>query len=357
VSDFAQNEQTTLIVAGDLLDLSLASLGDALSDLVVLLQNLDSIRTLVWVVGNHDHHVWSMHCEEKNVLARLREGGADWPRTLRRSQEGALHRPTSPDGETLTIFQQALADAVSRPLDVKIAYPAFHLALPDRNSGPAPNAASVLFYFTHGHLFGGVSAALSQMLKDRLVGFPPERVAATVNLPIVELIYWLLGETGEGLGANGLMETIYTDLQKGVDSSARALISDFVDALLPDGIVDGIPDSWERGAVKRLGAYFLKRVLTDHDVSKSKDRYADTQTTRKAAERWVAQAAGLSAADPVHVVYGHTHVADEHEIHGTETRSYNLGGWLVEPNCPPPDTQLLCIEDSERGLCTTCEKV
>jgi len=97
--------------------------------------------------------------------------------------------------------------------------------------------------FRSRHLFGGIYTWLSQILQKRLVRFPPERVAATVNLSLIEFIYWLLGETGEGMGADGLVETIYTDLQKGNTSTARALISDLVGTLVDSVIVNKLVDA------------------------------------------------------------------------------------------------------------------
>jgi hypothetical protein len=115
-------------------------------------------------------------------------------------------------------------------------------ASPARASATA-NLKDVLFYVTHGHLFGGLYTWLSQILQKRLVRFPPERVAATVNLSLIEFIYWLLGETGEGMGADGLIETIYTDIQKGNTSTARAFISDLVGTLVDSAIVNKLVDA------------------------------------------------------------------------------------------------------------------
>ncbi len=58
-----------------------------------------------------------------------------------------------------------------------------------------------------------------------------------VNLSVIEFVYWLLGETGEGLGINGLVETIYTDLQKSDTSSSRALISEALGAMVGSGLI------------------------------------------------------------------------------------------------------------------------
>jgi UDP-2,3-diacylglucosamine pyrophosphatase LpxH len=345
VKKFAQGQEVTLIVAGDLLDLSLAYLGDALGDLGALLAQLPEINRLIWVVGNHDHHVWMLHCEEKYILKPLRAGGAGWMEDLRSADPGVtslsnfgpMYRPTDPAGETLTIFQKALADAAGHPLDILVAYPSFRLSLTDQRPGLPANLKDVLFYVTHGHLFGGIYTWLSQILQKRLVRFPPERVAATVNLSLIEFIYWLLGETGEGMGADGLVETIYTDLQKGNTSTARALISDLVGTLVDSVILNKLVDA------------LAERFLAKGGASSSGDRHADTSGTRAAMEKWCANL-DLVHLPRVAVVYGHTHVGDLHSIHSTGVSGYNLGSWLVEPGFSIPDNRVLGIDDGPPQL-------
>jgi hypothetical protein len=74
----------------------------------------------------------------------------------------------------------------------------------------------------------------------------------------------LLGETGEGMGADGLVETIYTDLQKGNTSTARAFISDLVGTLVDSVIVNKLVDA------------LAERSLAKGGASSSGDRHADT---------------------------------------------------------------------------------
>jgi hypothetical protein len=349
LTTFARGERVTLVVAGDLLDLSLAYLGDALGDLGVLLAQLPEIDRLAWVVGNHDHHVWMLHCEEKHLLAPLRAGGAAWVSDLSspspggngQPDPGAIYRPTAPGGEPLTIVQQALADAAGRPLEVLVAYPALRLSLTDQRPGLPDNLKQVLCYVTHGHLFGGLYTLLSDILAKRLVGLPREQVAATVNLPLIELIYWLLGETGEGMGANGLVEAVYTDLQRGDTSSARELIADVIGTL-----VDG--DTLKR-IVQAVADFIAKRVLPRGNALPSGDRHAATAGTRAGVQRWCADAE-LVRLPRVTVVYGHTHVGDTHSVPGTGVLAYNLGSWLVEPGFPVGDTYALQIDDGPPQL-------
>src|SRR5262249_481948 len=126
-------------------------------------------------------------------------------------------------------------------------------------------AGRTRLYFLHGHLFGGLYTLMSEVLADQVPdASDPERVAATVNAPLVEFLYWLLGETGEGIGADGVIERIYTDLEKGQDGRIDTLVRRAVDRLLPDGIIPGIPDHWERSAVHAIATWALRKTLSPH---------------------------------------------------------------------------------------------
>lgn len=342
VKDFAGNDPVTLIVTGDLLDLAMAYLHDGLQDLVCLLKNLTPVKRLVWVIGNHDHHIWSLHAEETRSLAPLRAGHLPLP--------GGIYRPTKPEGEDLSLLRTMLSKNVGHDLAVDIAYPAFRLTLHDNKGGLPPELQKVQFYFTHGHLLGGIYTTVSQILAPRLPGFAPEQTAATVNLSLIEFIYWLLGETGEGFGADGFMESVYTDLQKGDSSLVKELINSAVDAFIPEGVIPGVPDSWERSGVKKLGYYLLKKAVGQTDPAKSSNRHQPSEATRREMEAWAINTAKLPTNKRVNVIYGHTHEADLHSIHSTLINAYNLGSWLVEPGLSNPDAQLLMIDDGAQQL-------
>ncbi|MDD5309264.1 MAG: metallophosphoesterase [Deltaproteobacteria bacterium] len=341
----------TLVVAGDLLDLSLAFMRDGVEDLVDLLAALPRVTGLVWVVGNHDHHVWTLHEEELRTLAPLRRGELPG--------DGCTYRATAPSAEPFTLLSEIVRQRLAaRRIDLRIAYPTFEIALRDPRlpdgSGPT------LFHFTHGHLFGGLYTTLSDVLEAQLSGRPYERVAATVNGPLIELIYWLLGEIGEGFGADGLMEVIYTDMQKGQDARVRRLIDQAVGKLFPEGVVTGIPDALEREAISCAVKGALERaVAKENAMSKSSDRHAGVDETREHLASWIEKTKLFArpAAPIRHVVYGHTHTADMYSVPGKNVTSYNLGSWLVEPGHEDPDSQVLVVSEGPDRLDITWDKI
>lgn len=348
VRQFAKDSSITLLVTGDFLDLSLAYMAEALEDFKNLLASLRdhkvSVREIVYLVGNHDQHMWSLHSEDTRLLQYLRTGNIP-PLDPTLPANMAMYHTTTSYGETFTLLQP-LVDEIfqSKSTSIQIAYPSFQRQLP--NNGP-------LIYGTHGHLMGGLYTALSRLLADRLQHLPPDRVAATVNQPIIEFIYWLLGETGEGMGADGLLEQIYTDSQKGVDSTLQDVVSHGVKLAVPKGTVPLLPTSWEQAWITKAIMSKLDAAMSSPAASAhaSAARHADVESTREQLWAWVHTVPALKArlpSVPIHVLYGHTHVWDKHQFLGTNMIAWNLNTWLVEPGHEVPRTGFLAI-DSDCG--------
>jgi hypothetical protein len=339
VATFAANEPITLLVAGDFLDLSIAYAEDALADLHALLSafvGVVRIDELVHVIGNHDHHLWTQHSEDKQILAPLRDGRV--PSNGDAPGAKAAYQVTPPDGEPFGLLQP-LVDRIFGHLapKVTIAYPSYVRDL-------TPDTA---LYVTHGHLFGvgSLYTELSDLLKSKLAGQPHDHVAATVNQPLIELIYWLLGETGEGLGADGLVEEIYTDIQKGTLSRVRGIVTRLVAQVLPHGVLWRLLGHWERKIVVDAVMTELGKALLSPPTSAnaSADRFAALETTRAGLRAWMEAIAWPKSLTTI-ALYGHTHVWDDYAVPDSGVRSWNLSTWLVEPNHPAPKTGFLGID-------------
>jgi predicted phosphodiesterase len=336
VATFAAGDPITLLVAGDFLDLSLAYAEDALNDLSALLGAfVGKVRVdeIVYVVGNHDQHLWSLHSEDKQLLGPLRAGlvpsNGDAPGAK------AMYQVTSALGESFSLLQPLVNRVFAPPPPkVMIAYPSYVRQL---------DASSVL-YVTHGHLFGGLYTEMSSLIKNKLAGLPHDHVVATVNQPLIEFIYWLLGETGEGIGADGLVEEIYTDIQKGTLSRVRGIVANAVTQILPHGVLWRVIGGLERKIVVDAVMAALTKVLLSPGASDnaSADRFADLATTRAGLVAWL-EAVDWPKQSTI-VLYGHTHVWDDYPIPGTGAHSYNLCTWLVEPKHPIPKTGFLGID-------------
>ncbi len=330
IGAFAANDPVTLVVVGDLLDLSLAFVRESLVDLVGLLKRLPSVSEVVYVIGNHDHHIWSLHSEWERSLSLMARG--ELPLS------GGIYRKTSRDGERHHMLSELCTKQLGRELQVTVAYPSYEF---EHQGG----GERTLFYFTHGHLFGGLYTAVSEILKDKLAEkqFDAEEVAATVNASVIEFVYWSMSQTGDGLGADGLMEQVYADLQQNNESNVKGLVESAVKRLMPDGIIAGIPDKLEQWVVVAALMHVIKSTEHTSAGSKSTDRHAELDVTRRRLRSWI-ERVGMDTSVATHLVYGHTHVADDWQLPDTKIRSYNLGSWLVEPPHPTPQMQLLFID-------------
>jgi hypothetical protein len=336
VATFAAGDPITLLVAGDFLDLSLAYAEDALADLRDLLQasNAARVSEIIYTVGNHDQHLWSLHSEDEHLLKALRAGRV--PVNGDRPGAKALYQITGVEGEPFGLLQPLVSQIFGSAVpQITIAYPSYVRDL----------GSSTKLYVTHGHLFGGLYTELSNLVKNKLADLPHARVVATVNQPLVEFIYWLLGETGEGIGADGLVEEIYTDIQKGTLSRVRGLVAELVEQILPHGVLWRVIGGLERRIVVDAVMAELAKVLLSPGASEnaSADRFADLQTTRAGLAAWL-EAVNWPKDQSTIVLYGHTHVWDDYPIPGTAAHSWNLCTWLVEPDHPQPKTGFLGID-------------
>lgn len=342
VATFADNEPVTLVVVGDLLDLAIAYAEDAIADLHAMLSAFVGVvrfDEIVYVVGNHDHHLWSLHSEDARILGPLRDGRV--PAQGDSIAKGA-YQVTRVDGEPFGLLQPIVDRIFGTPAPptVTIAYPTYSRWLDPDGSR---------LYVTHGHLFGGLYTDLSSLLRDKLAGLPHAEVAATVNQPVIELIYWLLGEIGGGLGADGLVEAIYTDVQKGDLSKVQGVVARIVQKVVPShGLLGKILSHWERKLIVDATMSELRKILISPSTpaSASADRFADLETTRAGLRAWLG-AVGWPIQQPTIALYGHTHVWDDYAIPDSAVHSWNLGTWLVEPDHPAPRTGFLAIDGTD----------
>jgi len=330
----------TLVLAGDALDLSLAYLRDALQDMVEILKVL-APEEVIWVIGNHDHHLFMLESEKRRSLDHLAAG--------RYPEAGGLYRGL--DGPIPLTVLQALFSTEGVKAPVLIAYPTLKIELDDKDGAKVP------VFVNHGHLFGGLYTLMTDLIRHKLKGWSRERVAATVNAPLIEFIYWLLGETGEGFGADGLVEQIYMEAKAGKTGQVEPLIGNAVERLLPEGIIRGVPDAWERSAVKALLLDLVKRAVESErgQAGASSDRHEDPAETRRRLDDWMGET-GIDRDKRGIFVYGHTHVADRHVVFPSVT-CYNLGSWLQERGEGDPDAMLLYLEETPAGLAQTFERI
>lgn len=335
ITDFAAGEDITLVGCGDVLDLAMSQINPAMCDLARLLEKLPMISNFYYIVGNHDHHVWTLRSELYSIVRHLSAG--------RMPKEGSIFEPTAPSGEPFLLFTKMLSTYLKRPLTVSIAYPTLQMSFP---------CGQILI--THGHLFGDIYTKVSNVLRPYITGTTTLHADTVVNAPIIEFIYWLIGETGDKMGASGgLSSIIYSDIQKGKSSLVNSLIERAVDVLLSDGIIKGIPNSWERWLTKKILKNLVAKSIPHVDNISSSDRHKDTSSAKESVNNWLTN---VVKDDNFNVfVSGHTHVSYDFEtnINGKKIRCLNPGGWEIEPVVKgsfEADSNIILIDDKEIRL-------
>lgn len=350
VAAFAGPDPLTLVLCGDALDLSLATMRDACSDFLKLLERMPFALGVIYVTGNHDHHIWTLHTEYKRVLQPMLAG--------RLPLSGSIYEMTAPGGEHSPLLQRMAMSrsllqrmAMSRPPGgFRIAYPHCELDLRD-------GADSMIVHFSHGHLTGGLYTLISRILAPQLKNAPPDRAAATVNVALIEFIYWLFGEMGERMGADGMMEALYSDIKKGKKSLFKELMRETVNVVLAKGAVSWIPDAWERALMRWLGGKIVEEVVKKGKIDPaSHNRHEKLSATRDRFTQWLERTGRLNEGRSAYV-FGHTHAADMFDVPGAPIQVFNMGSWLVEPDLPDPDSYVLLIDENGPSLSFVWEKI
>jgi UDP-2,3-diacylglucosamine pyrophosphatase LpxH len=141
------------------------------------------------------------------------------------------------------------------------------------------------------------------------------------------------------------LEAVYADYEKGSPSLLKEFFANSVDGLFPNGIVNGIPDSWERSILKYFVRKIAVKMAKDKMISmNSTDRYADVNTTRAKTKKWLDSIGLNNPQYKLNVVCGHTHIKDEYE-YPSKIKLYNVGGWEIEQSCLEPECSVLFIND------------
>ncbi|MBX7500621.1 metallophosphoesterase [Qipengyuania sp. YG27] len=198
-----EDEKPQLVLLGDALDLGLSPFGDVSNS---FLQLLDAFfpedgrelfsREIVYVAGNHDHHLWRM-AQDHGFISALQAG------EIQRDLEHItpiIGRPahTCRLMESLIAHRPHLAGA-----SVRIAYPNWGLA--NKDTGRA-----VVMH--HGHYLDGMYRALSNLrgfLENGEARPATMQQLEAENGPWIDFLWSDLGSAGEiGGEAGSLYETM-----------------------------------------------------------------------------------------------------------------------------------------------------
>jgi len=337
----ADQRKPQLVLLGDALDLGLSPFGDVSKSFLQLLDAFYPVdgadlfdREIIYVAGNHDHHLWRI-AQDNGFLTALESGRIP----------GDLDAVTRIFGtpshrcrlmESLLLHRPHLHDA-----SVKIAYPNWGIA------DPANNRAVVMH---HGHYLDGMYRALSNVRAFLGDGEPlpaTMRQLEQENGPWIDFLWSDLGSAGDiGSEAGSLYGTM---LSAGASHDFAESISRRITGGLHAklGINPKMPlkygvtlDNLIRAGVDLTAGRAAERQRDGYGHVLGEDEIADIgwYLGTPVADQ-MRQEVGSTARE-LSFIFGHTHkpFQDELLVDGYEVPVgiFNTGGWVLdEPTLMP----------------------
>lgn len=326
----------TLILNGDILELAFGPLNHALGVFESFLEMLTSrdnpvVGRIVYVPGNHDHHIWELARETQYALALAARHSESGPPVARHTTPLSIDAAV-PD----RLLGALLAHATKGPgaddeqhhgrHDLRVAYP--NLALHDAESGRV-----VLFH--HGHfveqLYRLFSRGSRWLFPQRAKADTVERIEAE-NFAWIEFVWSLLGRSGE---AGEDVENLFEMLR--YPQRTRAYTRELARRVAPQIRMPFLPFTWMR-------RYVLGNVLQRLSVRLEGERLLGADACSESSLRGVKEYLFGPAyrqletelgdvPENVTFVFGHTHKPFEMQLddpRGRPVRLLNTGGWTID---------------------------
>lgn len=333
--------QTTIVLAGDVVDLAMASVAVALRGLGELLLSLGSeepgFRKLVYVPGNHDHHLWTLH--RHGELAAAFEASEDDSQVLDRYSTNCSSRRFPVLEPVMRHFQQDLDKhlpteqrmqpsraSAARQLTIEIAYPNY--AIPEDGHEGEERKQVV---FTHGHFVDNWYWAGSKLARFFRCGGWPESPEDwdRQNGAWVDYVWSTMGSTG---GAGEAVGLVWAALH--YPAAIRELLRRrFCPRKKQETASTSSPTAWKMpstlAAPRGQERYKPKKALGRKQEKKLWE-YVKVYLPKDLGGRTTRLATDLT------LVFGHTHKPHFRlgfaEKTGIEEglRVYNTGGWVVD---------------------------
>ncbi len=321
----------SLILAGDVLELSLCPMQQALTAFEQFLRcmmppNSELFGEIVYLPGNHDHHVWVTSREEQYLkhLGRLAPGepvDAPWDTTKVVMDLAGKDRLVNGTATTIAWRLPHLRD---RNFEVLTAYPNFGVQ--------DANGRTVVFH--HGHFIEQPYRFLSEL--GSLI-FPTQGLPEDVyrlekeNSSWIDFFWSTLGDRGQiAVGAESLYEARMDErsMRRITDTLAGSIASRYP-------VPKWVPRFLRELTLKAA----LHEAVSSTIIGLERNQTADaTALSPKTAEglRWYVEGLlrrqfrdeKVTAPESISFVLGHTH--KPFVEHWDRTHILNTGGWVVD---------------------------
>jgi len=341
------SQKPILVIIGDLLDLSLASYSESMpatKNFFAKIVGADLFRDIIYIPGNHDHHIWHHIVEEKFVYERILPScslQADYPRTksLIVTDQGNECEPGVFFSKT---FLDAFLPANSTIAHIKVAYPNLLLK---------PANASIPIIFTHGHFLEKSWTLLTDLTKEIFKRITIDDLE-TYNAPLTEFIWYNLGQSKK---LSKLVDDIYDSTQSGNTTYLDNLIQmimqgiEEMNAKAKNKIEQHVIDKFLEFIAKEVAEHFLKGGKKDSRKASMRDmKIADTiPKVEEYFKKYLTHELGQANCPKFKVIFGHTHKPgkDLATINGNSIEIYNTGGWLIDDEGKRDGAAYVTVDD------------
>lgn len=358
-SGTGQDRIEYLILAGDVLDLSLSSRVEAFKSFRHFLKEfVDLFTTLVYVPGNHDHHVWFALQEEARIFSQIRDGEDVQPYyhafipTI--SREGlelpGVEKISKPYGAKTFLYYLLPERSAEEGKNFLVTYPNIYLDL----------GSEARILITHGHFFEEAWRIFTDAFPKSLeLSHLSYGLLEQLNSPFTEFGWYHLGQAGK---LSDLLEKIWEELHSGQDRTLDGVVDDlgyYLDERLDyrpknkKGFVAwmeqvvGNMKEFSSDRLIDLAMMVLKRLvaaqISPEDPRTSgaplrnvPDIFKDPRRKNKITE-YLAIAYDDDDFPFDTFIFGHTHVPIirnpencDISVHGKKLKAYNTGGWVAD---------------------------
>lgn len=326
----------TLILNGDILELALSTTGTAgavFARFIELLMRPEPglFDRIVYIPGNHDHHVWELARETQyEKYGKPDRVGDKLAEPYHNTKMFAPKDLSSGLIDTLVKF----ASTVRCP-PINVAYPNFGILSHDGRK-------CVIIH--HGHL----AEPIYQMMSKIATWLFPGRDEPTQvwqiegeNFAWIDFFWSALGRSGDvGLRTEAVYE------RRADERETKKLISNLADGIAREYDIPHIPGFAEPALLRKILTELLKsgtgreRHKTDQDLSSQARTSLSGYLTGPLREQMREERSGVVPGQ-VTFVFGHTHkpLQSDMEFRGfydTWVNVYNTGGWVVDSVDPQP---------------------
>lgn len=338
----AQNqpgEKPALILNGDILELALATTNQAAMAFerfveLIMPQGNELFERIIYIPGNHDHHLWETARETQYVDYMTRSLPAGKYLSVPWHATNMFER-----GDTKPVRSYFLTSLVQRYPHLKdtviaTAYPNFGLFEEERQK-------CVIFH--HGHfiesIYELVTFVMSLVFADRE---QPRQVwdIEWENFAWIDFFWSMLGQSGDAGRQIGLIYDKTHD-----EEERKKLLHALAHNLARRSDLPGWGDLMEEQVLKRLfdaaadRLGHLERARTDAALSAEAEKGLSAYLSGPLREQLLIEMKG-NIPPEITFVFGHTHKPfqqdSRYEGYPESLNVYNSGGWVVDTVDPQP---------------------